>query len=95
MKVTLLANQNNMSLQDVADKMSNDGNGSVSLSSLKATIGGKGNPTLNTMRRIAKAIGCSVSDILDDEDVSLPTDKPTFSCPKCGTPLNIEIKEQE
>lgn len=49
-----------------------------------------GNPTVDTLETLAKAIGCPVSVFFEESN-----EKPSLACPKCGTPLNIEIKEQE
>ena len=47
-----------------------------------------GNPTIETLEKIAKALGTSVSDLLDEE--RLEEDQNTITCPKCGTKFKME-----
>ena len=42
----------------------------------------KGNPTIETLEKIAKTLGVSVSDLLDEERPE--EDKNTITCPNCG-----------
>ncbi len=44
-----------------------------------------GNPSVEVLERIAKAIGCDISDLFDKK----PT---TIICPKCGAEIVIDIK---
>ena len=46
------------------------------------------NPTIETLEKIAKALGTSVSDLLDEE--RLEEDQNTITCPKCGTKFKME-----
>jgi len=46
-----------------------------------------GNPTIETLERIANAIGCDVSDLFEQPKQG------AFTCPKCGAVL--EVKERE
>lgn len=64
---------------------------SITLQSFKNTLQ-VGNPTTKTLIRIAEAIGCPVGELFDDFREAA---QDALRCPKCGTPLNIEIKEQE
>lgn len=41
-----------------------------------------GNPTVETLEKIAKTLGVSVSDLLDEERPE--EDKNTITCPNCG-----------
>lgn len=41
-----------------------------------------GNPTIETLEKIAKTLGVSVSDLLDEERPG--EDKNTITCPNCG-----------
>ena len=41
-----------------------------------------GNPTIETLEKIAKTLGVSVSDLLDEERPE--EDKNTITCPNCG-----------
>ncbi|MEG0032963.1 MAG: helix-turn-helix transcriptional regulator, partial [Mucinivorans sp.] len=52
----------------------------------------KGNPNLQTLERIADALGVPITDLFEREE------KGDFKCPNCGAPLNISVeltKEKE
>lgn len=51
-----------------------------------------GNPTLETMEKIAKAIGCSVGEFFDDERAPQEEPKSSLLCPHCGKELHITIE---
>lgn len=48
-----------------------------------------GNPTVNTLQRIAEAINCNVSDFFMDEIDTTQNNKST--CPHCGKPIEVSI----
>lgn len=50
------------------------------------------NPTINTLQRVADAIGCKVGDFFVD-DVSEDEGTNTIVCPKCGAKFGIVEKE--
>lgn len=45
-----------------------------------------GNPTVDTLERIANAIGCDISDLFDK-----PSDN-ALHCPNCGAELELKKK---
>lgn len=45
-----------------------------------------GNPTVDTLEKIANAIGCDISDLFDR-----PSDN-TLHCPNCGAELELKKK---
>lgn len=49
-----------------------------------------GNPSIEVLERIAKAIGCDIADLFDKPN------KDTFLiiCPHCQKPIEIHIKEE-
>lgn len=51
-----------------------------------------GNPTINTLQRIADAIGCKVGDFFVDE-ISDNKDLNSLVCPNCGAELELKKKE--
>jgi len=51
-----------------------------------------GNPTINTLQRIADAIGCKVGDFFVDE-ISDNKDLNSLVCPNCGAELELKMKE--
>lgn len=50
-----------------------------------------GNPTIETLEKIAKTLKVSVSDLLNEE--KLEEDKNTIICPVCGS--KFELKEKK
>lgn len=50
------------------------------------------NPTINTLQRVADAIGCKVGDFFVD-DVSEDEVSNTIVCPKCGAKFGLVEKE--
>ena len=46
------------------------------------------NPTINTLQRIADAVGCKVGDFFLDEMDN--QDKNAITCPKCGARFVLE-----
>ncbi len=56
--------------------------------SLSRALGENGNPTFDTLSKIANALGVSVSELFD------PAKEGVIHCPKCGTEikLNPEIE---
>lgn len=50
------------------------------------------NPTINTLQRVADAIGCKVGDFFVDE-VSDEEGSNTIICPKCGAKFGLVEKE--
>jgi transcriptional regulator with XRE-family HTH domain len=50
------------------------------------------NPTVNTLQRVADAIGCKVGDFFVDE-VSDEEGSSTIICPKCGAKFGLVEKE--
>ena len=49
------------------------------------------NPTINTLQRIADAVGCKVGDFFLDEMDN--QDMNAITCPKCGARFVLEEKE--
>ena len=50
------------------------------------------NPTINTLQRIAEAIGCKVGEFFLDEFES--KDENIIICPSCGTKIEFKKKEE-
>ena len=51
-----------------------------------------GNPTVNTLQRVADAIGCRVVDFFADEIEPIHSTH-ALHCPKCGAELDLVLKE--
>jgi transcriptional regulator with XRE-family HTH domain len=47
-----------------------------------------GNPSVEVLERIAKAIGCDVSELFNKPQ----EDKVTITCPYCGKKINIKAE---
>lgn len=52
----------------------------------------KGNPTTNTLRKIANVIGCNITEFFEDETNEQST---AFVCPHCGASLRISVQEEK
>ena len=75
LKVKEVIKAKGFTMQQVADMLG------ITRDTLTRNI--NGNPTIETLEKIAKALGTSVSDLLDEE--RLEEDQNTITCPKCGT----------
>ena len=80
LKVKEVIKAKGLTMQQVADMLG------ITRDTLTRNI--NGNPTIETLEKIAKALGTSVSDLLDEE--RLEDDKNTLTCPKCGTKFKME-----
>lgn len=58
-------------------------------SSVSLTIK-NGNPTADTLEKIAVALGCDVSELFEST-----SNKKSVTCPNCGCRLDISIKQSE
>ena len=47
----------------------------------------QGNPTIETLEKIASALGVSVTELFEDKKESL-----SITCPHCGKPINIKVE---
>lgn len=77
MDIKRVIKEKGLSVKEVADKMD------ISVVGLSQHI--NGNPSVQVLERIAKAIGCEVGDFF--------AATPTIICPKCGAVL--EVKERK
>jgi len=78
LKVKEVCKQKGLTVTKLAEKLN------IKQESLSRAI--NGNPTLDTMQKIASALGVPISDILDEPKGN------AFQCPKCGNDLHVEIK---
>ncbi len=67
--------------KEVAERMG------IAPNNLSMTIK-KGNPTYSTLCEIAKAVGCSIYELIADDEENKAT---TVICPKCGAKLKIKV----
>ena len=87
MIISKVIRQHGFTIEQVADKLG------LKRGSLANSIGG--NPTVETLQKIADAIGCSRSEFFADEAESQPKQQPANVCPHCGKPINIKIENPE
>lgn len=74
-------------IAEVAAKMKNSRGGvGISQGSLSTAL--NANPTISRLQEIADIIGCSLSELVADED----NGKLTVNCPHCGKPIMIELR---
>lgn len=79
MRIKEILKQKGLTITELAEKMN------VNRVSLSTAI--NGNPTLDTLTKIATALGVEVSELF-----ALPSSN-TFRCPNCGATYQIEPKE--
>lgn len=87
MIISRVIRQHGYTIEQVAEKMG------LKRGSLANTIGG--NPTADTIQKIAAAIGCKCSEFfvdVDGEPVAPTTPIASHICPHCGKPIEIELK---
>ncbi len=58
----------------------------ISQASLSRALGENGNPTLETLNKIASALGVSTSELFDKPA------KGTITCPHCGKEITIKAE---
>lgn len=78
-RIKELCKEKGINLADLATKIG------TSQASISRIITGNGNPTMDTMERISKALDVSISELIKED-----TDKNTLTCPKCGTKFKME-----
>ena len=72
------------SVNEVAERMG------ISRITLSTHI--NGNPSVEVLNRIAKAIGCPVGELFKDNK---PEQANIITCPKCGTKIPVEVNVKE
>lgn len=80
LKVKEVIKAKGLTMQQVADVLG------ITRDTLTRNI--NGNPTIETLEKIAKVLGTSVSDLLDEERPE--EDKNTITCPNCGKKFKME-----
>lgn len=73
----------------------------IHVKTLPAMISPNRNVTVNTLRKVAEAIGCSITDFFADE--AQPSSTPTISdgavpiitCPHCGHQVKVCVKVEQ
>jgi len=79
LKIKEIAKQKGISISDLADKLG------ISRITLHSQM--NGNPTIETLQKIAIALEVEVSELFEKK-----TDNPIQSCPHCGKPITIHIQ---
>lgn len=92
LRVTEITKQQGLTLKDLADKIN------VSRQSLANTLL-KGNPTIETLSKIATALEVPIWQLLvSPEEVQLPSNAHSVKCPHCGNEfpvsVNVELKTE-
>lgn len=90
MDIIRVIKEKGKTIQDVADALDKK------RITVAKTIGG--NPTVDTLRKIANVLECDITDFFRDEVSGEPIKKentPHIICPKCGTKINIKVNTEE
>lgn len=56
--------------------------------SMSNIVNGKTMPSLETLEKIAEAIGCPVTELFEHPN----KDSTVITCPKCGTDIKIKVE---
>ena len=83
MIISKIIREHGFTIEQVAEKMG------LKRGSLANIIGG--NPTVDTLQKIADAIGCKRSDFFADE-TEQPSEQSAMRCPHCGHEIKVEIR---
>ena len=87
MNIKKLINAKGWSISTLAAKMPNrDGTKGIKQSSMSRII--NGNPTIDTLKDLAKVLGVSLSELVADENDQQGT---SLVCPHCGKPITLHI----
>lgn len=83
LRITEHCKRQGITLQELAERIG------IARSTLANTLS-KGNPTIETLGKIARALEVPISELLDDGnsgdgDISI-------KCPKCGNSINLKIE---
>ena len=85
MDVKSIIKQKGYTIEQVAEKMG--------VTRVTLTQNLSRNPTINTLQRVADAIGCKVGDFFLDD---IQTEKSnTIPCPHCGKPIEVSLLKTE
>lgn len=91
MNIKKVINKKGWSVSALAAEMPNrDGTKGIKQSSMSRII--NGNPTIDTLKDLAKIIGVSLSELVADDNDQQGT---SLTCPHCGKPIELEIKLKE
>jgi len=86
MNIRKVINSQGWTLERLATEMTNkQGDKGISHAAVSQII--NGNPTLDKLKEIASIIGVSVSELVADEETTVPR----ATCPHCGKPISIKI----
>ena len=80
LRVKELAKEKGLNIADVANRMG------IKAPALSRIINGS-NTTTDTLQKIADALNVPISELFERPDTS------TIKCPKCGTELEVRVKE--
>ena len=85
LKIKETLKQRGLKQNELADRL---GINRVSLSRL---LSDKNDMRISTLKKIADAIGCDVSEFFTPETTEEPADHSTITCPQCGEKLVINL----
>ena len=80
LRVTEICKEKGITIQELADNME------MKRESLSRAI--NGNPTLETLEKIASALGVNISELFDQPK----NNTAGITCPHCGKNINIKIE---
>lgn len=79
-------------LEQVASQMKGKEGKGISQSALTQML--NGNPSISRVKEIARIIGVSVSELVEDEYLnSSENEVTTITCPHCGKEISLEVSK--
>lgn len=82
-KIKTLCNQYGTTQKELAERVG------LSTTSLSRIITGDQTPSLETLEKIAVALGCDVSELFEST-----SNKKSVTCPNCGCRLSINVEAE-
>jgi transcriptional regulator with XRE-family HTH domain len=91
MQISKVIRDHGYTIEQVAERIG------LKRGSLANMIGG--NPTVETLQKIADAIGCNRSEFFQDEDNggdrTIKPSVPEITCPRCWAQIRLKVEEGE
>lgn len=82
-RIKTLCNQYGTTQKDLAERVG------LSTTSLSRIITGDQTPSLETLEKIAFALGCEVSELFEST-----SNNHALTCPKCGAKLKLSVESE-
>jgi len=82
-RIKELCKERGMTLSSLSERVA------ISQPSMSLIVSGKQNPSLETLEKIASALGVGIGELFD------PSDRARIVCPNCGHIISLMVDERE